>query len=161
MLTCHWTGLDIALVVPRKCSFDSHDERRNQSRNDDLFSTRNEKCVRHCSGWNDIWLAKYCHVNRVQHRLIKSIMSKTKVIHSQRQPRNLKRMLTNSYFSRLKDTDPEVKICGTKTVRSMPLFKTGWRIHLLGHEWNISDRALDELHLNELDLRNNMCRMWK
>ena len=44
---------------------------------------------------------------------LKSIMSKTKVIHSQRQPRNLKRMLTNSYFSSQKDTDPEVKICGT------------------------------------------------
>ena len=51
-----------------------------------------------------------------QNSSLKSIMSKTKVIHdhSQRQPRNLKRMLTNSYFSRLKDIDPEVKICGTK-----------------------------------------------
>ena len=55
---------------------------------------------------------------------LKSIMSKTKVIHSQRQPRNLKRMLTNSYFSRQKDTDPEVKICET-TLRNMPLSKTG------------------------------------
>ena len=64
------TGLDIALTAPRKCWFDSHDERRNQPRNDNLFSTRNKKCVRHCSGWNDIWLAEYCHVNRVQHRLI-------------------------------------------------------------------------------------------
>ncbi|CAH3117113.1 unnamed protein product, partial [Porites lobata] len=34
-----------------------------------------------------------------QNSSLKSIMSKTKVIHSQRQPRNLKRMLTNSYFS--------------------------------------------------------------
>ena len=49
-----------------------------------------------------------------QNSSLKSIISKTKVIHSQRQPRNLKRMLTNSYFSRLKDTDPEIKICGTK-----------------------------------------------
>ena len=49
-----------------------------------------------------------------QNSSLKSIMSKTKVIHSQQQPRNLKRMLTYSYFSRLKDTDPEVKICGTK-----------------------------------------------
>ena len=46
-----------------------------------------------------------------QNSSLKSIMSKTKVIHSQRQPNNLKRMLANSYFSRLKDTDPEVKIC--------------------------------------------------
>ena len=43
-------------------------------------------------------------------------------------------------------------------MRNMPLFKT--RIYLLRHEWNISDKTLDELHLNELDLRNNMCRMW-
>ena len=54
-----------------------------------------------------------------------SIMSKTKVIHSQRQPRNLKRMLTNSYFSRLKDTDPEVKICGTKRCGTCPYLKQG------------------------------------
>ena len=52
-------------------------------------------------------------------------MSKTKVIHSQRQPRNLKRMLTNAYFSRLKDTDPEVKICGTKRCRTCPYLKQG------------------------------------
>ena len=49
-----------------------------------------------------------------QNSSLKSIMSKTKVIHCQRQPRNLKQMLTNSYFSSQKDTDPEVKICGTK-----------------------------------------------
>ena len=48
------TDLDIAPITPRKCSFDSHDERRNPSRNDNLFSTHNEKCVRHCSGRNDI-----------------------------------------------------------------------------------------------------------
>ena len=47
------------------------------------------------------------------------------VIHSQRQPRNLKRMLTNSYFSRLKDTDPEVKICGTKRCGTCPYLKQG------------------------------------
>ena len=34
----------------------------------------------------------------------------------------------------------------------MPLFKTRQRIHLLRHESNISDKTLDELHLNELDL---------
>ena len=55
-------------------------------------------------------------------------MSKTKVIHSQRQPRNLKRMLTNSYFSRLKDTDPEVKICGTKRCGTCPYLKQGKEI---------------------------------
>ena len=32
-----------------------------------LLSTRNEKCVRHCIGWDDIWLLEYCHVNRVPH----------------------------------------------------------------------------------------------
>ena len=56
---------------------------------------------------------------------LKSIMSKTKVIHSQRQPRNLKRMLTNSYFSSQKDTDPEVKICGTKWCGTCPYLKQG------------------------------------
>ena len=50
----------------------------------------------------------------------KSMMSKTKVIHSQRQPRNLKRMLTNSYFSSQKDTD-----VWNKTVRNMPYLKQG------------------------------------
>ena len=45
-----------------------------------------------------------------QNSSLKSIMNKTKVIHNQRQPSNLKRMLTNSYFSSQKDTDPEVKI---------------------------------------------------
>lgn len=60
-----------------------------------------------------------------QNSSLKSIMSKTKVIHSQRQPRNLKRMLTNSYFSRLKDTDPEVKICGTKRCGTCPYLKQG------------------------------------
>ena len=88
---------------------------------------------------------------------LKSIMSKTKVIHSQQQPRNLKRMLTNSYFFKQKDTNPEVKICETKRCGTCPYLKQGnWRIHLLRHEWNISDKTLDELHLNELDLRNNM-----
>ena len=56
---------------------------------------------------------------------LKTIMSKTKVIHSQRQPRNLKRMLTNSYFSRRNDTDPEVKICGTKRCGTCPYLKEG------------------------------------
>ena len=63
-----------------------------------------------------------------QNSSLKSIMSKTKVIHSQRQPRNLKRMLTNSYFSRLKDTDPEVKICGTKRCGTCPYLKQGKEI---------------------------------
>ena len=58
-----------------------------------------------------------------QNSSLKSIMSKTKVIHSQRQPRNLKRMLTNSYFSRQKDTDPDVKICETKRFRTCPYLK--------------------------------------
>ena len=61
-----------------------------------------------------------------QNSSLKSIMSKTKVIHSQRQPRNSKRMLTNSYFSKEKDANPEVKICETK--------RCGRRIHLLRHE---------------------------
>ena len=61
-----------------------------------------------------------------QNSSLKSIMSKTKVIHSQRVPRNLKRMLTNSYFSSQKDTDPEVKICGTKRCGTCP-----YLIHLL------------------------------
>ena len=60
-----------------------------------------------------------------QNSSLKSIMSKTKVIHSQRQPRNLKRMLTNSYFSRLKDTDPEVKICGTRRCGTCHYLKQG------------------------------------
>ena len=45
-----------------------------------------------------------------QNSSLKSIMSKTTVIHSQRQPRNLKRLLRSSYFSRQKETYPEVKI---------------------------------------------------
>ena len=52
-------------------------------------------------------------------------MSKTKVIQSQRQPRNLKWMLTNSYFSSQKDTDPEVKSCGTKPCGTCPYLKQG------------------------------------
>ena len=60
-----------------------------------------------------------------QNSSLKSIMSKTKVIHSQRQPRNLKRMLTNSYFSSQKDIDPEVKICGTKRCGTCPYLKQG------------------------------------
>ena len=44
-----------------------------------------------------------------------------------RNPENLKRMLTNAYFSRLKDIDPEVKICGTKRCRdgTCPYLKQG------------------------------------
>ena len=60
-----------------------------------------------------------------QNSSLKSIMSKTKVIHSQREPRNLMRMLTNSYFSRQKDTDPKVKICGTKRCGTCPYLKQG------------------------------------
>ena len=60
-----------------------------------------------------------------QNSSLKSIMSKTKLIHSQQQPRNLKRMLTNSYFSSQKDTDPEVKICGTKRCGTCPYLKQG------------------------------------
>ena len=99
------------------------------------------------------------NTSRVERKLLTKVhdMSKTKVIHSQRQPRNLKQMLTISYISSQKDTDPEVKICGTK---NMLLFETGWRTHLLCHKWNILDKTLDELHLKELDLHNNMCRMW-
>ena len=48
------------------------------------------------------------------------MMSKTKVIHSQRQPRNLKRMLTNSYFSSQKNTE-----MWNKTVRNMPYLNQG------------------------------------
>ena len=56
---------------------------------------------------------------------LKAIMSKTKVIQSQRQPKNLKRMPTNSYFSRQNDTDPKVKICGTKRCGTCPYLKQG------------------------------------
>ena len=55
-----------------------------------------------------------------QNSSLKSIMNKTKVIH-----RNLKQMLTNSYFSRLNVTYPEVKICGTKRCRTCPYLKQG------------------------------------
>ena len=60
-----------------------------------------------------------------QNSSLKSIMSKTKVIHSQRQPRNLKGMLTNYYFSKQKNTDTEVKICKTKRCRTCPYLKQG------------------------------------
>ena len=62
-----------------------------------------------------------------QNSSLRSIMSKTKVIHdhSQRQHRNLKRMLTNSYFSSKKDTDLEVTICGTKRRGTCPYLKQG------------------------------------
>ena len=63
-----------------------------------------------------------------QNSSLKSIMRKTKVIHCQRQPRNLKRILTNSYFPRQKDTDPEVKICGTKRCGTCPYLKQGKEI---------------------------------
>ena len=54
----------------------------------------------------------------------KSIMTRTKVIHSQRQPRNLKKMLANSYFKR-SDQDPEVKKCGVKRCGTCPYLKEG------------------------------------
>ena len=54
---------------------------------------------------------------------LKSMMTETKVIHGQRQPRNLKQMLTNSCFSSQKDTDPEVEICGTKRCVTCPYLK--------------------------------------
>ena len=60
-----------------------------------------------------------------QNSSLRSMMSKTKVLHSQRQPRNLKRMLTNSYFFSQKDTDPGVKSCGTKRCGTCPYFKQG------------------------------------
>ena len=60
-----------------------------------------------------------------QNSSLKSIMSKTKVIHIQRQPRNLRRMLANSYFSSQKDTDPEDKICGAKHCGTCPYLKQG------------------------------------
>lgn len=60
-----------------------------------------------------------------QNSSLKSITSKTKVIHSQRQPRNLKRMLTDSYFSKEKDTDLEVKICETKHCGTCLYLKQG------------------------------------
>ena len=56
---------------------------------------------------------------------LKSIMTKTKVIHCQQQPRNLKQMLTNSYFSKQKDTIPEVKICETNCCGTCPYLKQG------------------------------------
>ena len=56
---------------------------------------------------------------------LKAIMRRTRVIHNQPQPRNLKRMLTNSYFSRQNDTDPEGKICGTKRGGTCPFLKQG------------------------------------
>ena len=61
---------------------------------------------------------------------LKSIMTRTKVIHSQRQPRNIKQMLTNSYFKR-SDQDPEVKKCGVKRCGTCPYLKDRQRIHVL------------------------------
>ena len=54
-----WPLKHTALASPWKSSFNSHDECRHRSRNDNLLRTSNEKCVRHFSGWNDIWLAEY------------------------------------------------------------------------------------------------------
>ena len=47
-------GLYSTKAAPQKSSFDSHDECRHRSRNDNLLSTRNEKCVCHCIYWDDI-----------------------------------------------------------------------------------------------------------
>ena len=52
-------------------------------------------------------------------------MSKTTVIHSQRQPRNLKQLLRSFYFSRQKETYLEVKICGIKRCRRCPYLIQG------------------------------------
>ena len=56
-----------------------------------------------------------------QNSSLKSIMGKTKVIHSQRQPRNLKRMLTNSCFSRLKDTVRKLKFVEQNGAEHAPI----------------------------------------
>ena len=56
---------------------------------------------------------------------LKSMMSKTKIIHCQQQPRNLKQMLTNSYFSKQKDTISEFKICETNCCGTCPYLKQG------------------------------------
>ena len=53
-----------------------------------------------------------------QNSSLKSMMSTTKVIHSQR-------LLTNSYFSSQKDTDPKAKICETKQCGICPHLKQG------------------------------------
>ena len=60
-----------------------------------------------------------------QNSSLKSIMSKTTVIHTRRQPRNLKRMLTSSYFTRQKETYLEVKIWGIKRWGTRPSLKRG------------------------------------
>ena len=56
---------------------------------------------------------------------LKAIMGKSKAIHSQRQPRNLKRMLTNSCFSKKNYIVPEVTTCGTKLCGTCPDLKQG------------------------------------
>ena len=52
------TGLDIALAAPRKCLFDSHDERRNRSRDDNSFSTRNENLYCVIQSWLSAWVVR-------------------------------------------------------------------------------------------------------
>jgi len=70
------TGLVISITTTRKESFDSHDECRNRSANDNPLSTRNEKCVCHCSGWDE--LVVYCQVNRVLHACSEPFVSRAK-----------------------------------------------------------------------------------
>ena len=94
-----------------------------------------------------------------QNSSLKSIMSKTKVIHSLQQPSNLRWVLTNSYFSSQKDTDLEVKIYGRKRCRTFLYLKEGKEFTFSATNETL-DKILDELHLYELDVRNNMCRMW-
>ena len=94
-----------------------------------------------------------------QNSSLKSIMSKTKVIHSQRQPRNLKQMLINSYFSIQKDTDPEVKICGTKWCGTCPYLKQGKEF-----AFSTTNETFRIKHLMNCTSMNLIyvitCRMW-
>ena len=62
MLTCHWDLTNnwprFALAAPRKCSLDSHDERRNRSRNDNPSLTRNENLYCVIQSWLSAWVVR-------------------------------------------------------------------------------------------------------
>ena len=65
-------------------------------------------------------------------------------------------MLTNSHFSKQKDTNPEVKICETKRGGTFPYLKQGKELTFSTTNETFRIKTLDKLHLNELDLRNYM-----
>ena len=95
-----------------------------------------------------------------QNSSLKSIMSKTKVIHSQRQPRNLKWMLTNSYFSKQKDTNPEVKICETKRCGTCPYLKQGKELTSATNETFRIKHSMNCTSTNLIYVITCMCRIW-